>query len=150
MNEYMKKLFNEHDKETFMNHVTNELNLLGVMDADVTKSMVQTLDKVFDIAGGDPQRMKLMLDLMYRLIQYYPISPIYEHELKEVYGEVVHPRYPYIQKVDFNQYVDTRAVGFINKYGHKFYGTDKGFTSVAPVEFPYYPNEKIVYNPDNE
>lgn len=152
------RLFNQYSEQTpegqvkkqFLDHLNTEFNLIGFTDYEFGKNMAVFLERLFDEVKGDPLKMKQYMDLMYRIIDKNPLSPLLEEELVEVeYHDGVkvikHPRYEWIEKNTDGTYSDVHGIAFINLDGLKWYGVNGEYISRIPITFPYYPKEKIVY-----
>ena len=128
----------------FDEYAKQELSKIGLENTELERSIILLLQTSISLYN-DPLLVKNVLNMIERITERKPLSPLLEEELLEdVNGNIYHPRYDHIQKVD-NYYVDNRAVGFINNKGQKWYGTNGVWRSSKQITFPYYPEEQIIF-----
>lgn len=139
-------------KEYLQEYAERELKLIGFMESEFGSVCLNFLDKCADIVGNDPESMKQICEILPRLIDRKPLSPITETDFEvETYAEgdrtveiLRCTRYPHLYKMD-GKYYDDRAVAF--KFKNSIdsdimfsYG-DNG--SKREIDLPYYPSITI-------
>ena len=140
-------------KQHLRKYAERELELTGFMQSDFGPTCLEFLDKCADVAGNDPQSMKRICEILLRLIDRRPLSPITEKDFEaetHVEGdrtiEILRcTRYPYLYKQD-GKYWDDRAVAFQqadSAPGDRTYLYQSGNSSKQQVELPYFPVERI-------
>jgi hypothetical protein len=128
--------YNEYAKQ--------ELGKIGFTDTEIERSILMLLQSISSL-HNEPSVIKGFLHMIERIVEKKPLSPLLEEELLEDdNGNIYHPRYNHIQKID-NYYVDTRAIAFINNKGHKWYGANGIWRSSKQITFPYYPEEQVIF-----
>jgi hypothetical protein len=125
-------------------YAKQELSKIGFGETDLERSIIMLLQSICSM-HKDPSVIKGFLNMIERIVEKKPLSPLLEEELLEDdNGNTYHPRYDHIQKID-NYYVDTRAIGFVNNKGEKWYGANGVWRSSKQITFPYYPEEQIIF-----
>ncbi len=133
-------------KQNFLSKCKEELIKTNLIKLESSSTILTLLDQIWDDCNGNPIAINSMLNNIIRLSNGLPLSEINEEELiHNEDGSVTHPRYEYIQKLPNGTYIDQRAIAFLEPNGNKWYGTNGKFRSGQVINFPYYPNEKIVY-----
>jgi hypothetical protein len=93
--------YNEYAKQ--------ELGKIGFTDTEIERSILMLLQSISSL-HNEPSVIKGFLHMIERIVEKKPLSPLLEEELLEDdNGNIYHPRYNHIQKID-NYYVDTRAI----------------------------------------
>lgn len=141
--------FKKHLRE----YTERELELIGFMQSEFGAACLEFLDKCADVAGNDPESMKQICEIVPRLIDRRPLSPITEADFEaETYAEgdrtveiLRCTRYPYLYKMD-GKYYDDRAVAFRRANSaetDRMYIYQSGNSSKQEVELPYFPKEEV-------
>lgn len=135
---------------------TQELELSGFLNTDFGKSCLDLLNKCSDFCNEDPHSMKTVLEILPKLIDKMPLSPITEEDefREEDYsnGENKHiikrcVRYPQLYQDMNGKYYDEKAIVFISTVGtdiHKSYLYQKKYNSKKEVTLPYFPQQEEV------
>ena len=140
-------------KEHLKKYAEKELELIGFMQSEFGPACLEFLEKCADVAGNDPESMKRICEIVPRLIDRRPLSPITEADFEtETHVEGDRPieilrctRYPYLYKQD-EKYWDNRAVAFRRADSDetdRMYVYQSGNNSKQEVELPYFPVERI-------
>lgn len=140
-------------KQQLITYSEKELNLIGFMDSEFGAVCLDFLDKCANIAGNDPESMKRICEIIPRLIDRHPLSPITETDFEtETHSEgdrsveiLRCTRYPYLYKMD-GKYYDDRAIAFRRSDSaetDRMYIYQTGNSSKQEVELPYFPKEEI-------
>ena len=127
--------------------------MIGFMDSEFGEECLNFLDKCADISQNDTNTMKELCNLLIRLIDKKPLSPITEDDFEvEIYSEngkdteiLRCTRAPYVYKMD-GKYFDDRAVAF-RRAGDletdKMYLYQTMNSSKQEVTLPYFPTEEV-------
>ena len=140
-------------KQHLRKYAERELELTGFMQSEFGPVCLEFLEKCADIAGSDPENMKRICEILPRLIDRRPLSPITEADFEtetHVEGdrtiEILRcTRYPYLYKQD-GKYYDDRAVAFRRADSaetDRMYIYQSGNSSKQEVTLPYFPVERI-------
>ena len=140
-------------KQYLQEYAERELKLIGFMESEFGSVCLNFLDKCADIVGNDPESMKQICEILPRLIDRKPLSPITETDFEvETHAEgdrtveiLRCTRYPHLYKMD-GKYYDDRAVAFRRSDSDKndrmyIYQSDNN--SKQEVELPYFPSEEV-------
>ena len=140
-------------KEHLKNYATKELELIGFMESEFGNECLNFLDKCADISHNDTNTMKELCNLLIRLVDKKPLSPITEDDFEvETYTEGNKTleisrctRYPYIYKMN-GKYYNDRAVAFRridDAESDRMYIYQTRNSSKQEITLPYFPNEEI-------
>jgi len=140
--------------EKFLKHCEHELELINLKDTDIGKSVLEFCKQMHMVGKGDKFIFDSFVNMVNRLIELKPLSPLQKEEMIEVelsdagkpYKQLRHPRYFFVHhEENVDKYYDDRAIAFISKDGKKLYMSNGEHKSVQEITFPYYPEEKLVY-----
>lgn len=142
---------------SFKNHLKkyakNELEMIGFMDSNFGEECLNFLDKCADISHNDENTMKELCNLLVKLIDRRPLSPITEADFEiETYNEGDNAieilrctRYPYVYKMN-DKYWDDRAIAFRRAgdlESDKMYLYQTTNSSKQEITLPYFPTEEV-------
>jgi hypothetical protein len=144
---------------TFIDHLIkfaeNELKLIGFDQAPVGQTMLEFLKNSAELSNNDSVTMAEMSNMLTKLINRQPISPITEADFKLEYPDQEHSqlnlmrctRYPHVYQSADGKYWDDRAVAFRFANSPE---TDRMFVyrpngSKREITLPYYPDTKVEY-----
>jgi len=141
-------------KEHLRKYAEKELKLIGFMESEFGNVCLEFLDKCADIAGSDPESMKKICEIMPRLIDRRPLSPITEQDFEvetsteennslEIYRCT---RYPYLYRMPDGKYYDDRAIAFRRASSaetDRMYIYQTGNSSKQEIQLPYLPREEV-------
>lgn len=141
-------------KEHLRKYAEKELTLIGFMNSEFGSACLDFLDKCADISGSHPESMKKICEILPRLIDLNPLSPISESDfVPETYekdGQRLEllrcTRYPYLYRMPDGKYYDDRAIAFRRADGSesdRMYVYQSGNSSKQEVTVPYFPREEI-------
>ena len=139
-------------KEHLKKYAEKELELIGFMQSEFGPACLEFLEKCADVAGNDPESMQKICEIIPRLIDCRPLSPITEedfeietHDDKTV--EILRcNRYRYLYRMVDGKYYDDRAVAFYKKSDNesdRMYIYQSNYNSKKEVTLPYFPSEEI-------
>ena len=140
-------------KQHLRKYAERELELIGFMQSEFGPACLDFLEKCADVAGNDLESMKKIFEIVPRLIDRRPLSPITEADFEaETHVEGDHSleilrctRYPYLYKQD-GKYWDDRAVVFSRADSadtDRMYLYQTGYNSKQEVDLPYFPKEEV-------
>ena len=141
-------------KQHLRQYAERELELTGFMDSEFGPACLEFLEKCADVAGLDPESMKRICEIIPRLIDRRPLSPITEADFElETHTEgdrtveiMRCTRYPYLYRMPDGKYYDDRAVAFRradSSESDRMYIYQTGNSSKQEVELPYFPREEV-------
>ena len=148
-------------EKQFVDYLTeyaeNELKIINFNKTNLGSTMIQFLQEAAELASNDPNVMKMMAQMLERLIDMEPISMITENDFveeKRPDGKIMArcTRYPHVYRAPDGKYYDDRAVAFKRKGDPEKtrqyrYGKNG---SRREISLPYYPSEQIIYLDDVE
>lgn len=141
-------------KHHLIKYAERELKLIGFMESDFGPACLDFLETCADIVGSDPETMKQLCNLLPRLIDRRPLSPITKEDFEtETHTEGDRSleiqrctRYPHLYRMPDGRYYDDRAVAFRRADSaetDRMYIYQCGNSSKQEVELPYFPNEDV-------
>jgi hypothetical protein len=138
-------------KKYLKNYAERELELIGLMQSEFGVACLELLDKCADIARSDPESMKRICEILPKLIDCKPISPITEADFKiETHDSNVEilrcTRYPHLYRMPDGKYYDDRAIAYRradSNENDRMYIYQTGNSSKQEVTLPYFPKEEI-------
>ena len=142
-------------KEYLRKYAEHELKIIGFMDSPFGNICLEFLDNCADICGNDIDSMKKICEMLPRLINKEPLSPITEEDFEEEdFSNDIHEykikrctRFPYIYQEPNGKYYNDRARAFVlktNDHTHKLYLYQKNNNSKQEIQLPYFPFEEII------
>jgi hypothetical protein len=143
--------FNQH----LQTYAQKELELIGFMDSPLGSLFLDFLQKCAEVTGNDPLSMQQICELLPRLINRTPLSPITEEDFIDeahVQGNTQHvirrcTRYPHVYQMPDGVYYDDRYRSFRytdSTAGDKMYLYQSSNSSKQAVTMPYWPDEGVV------
>ena len=141
--------FKRHLRE----YAERELELTGFLQTEFGKTCLKFLDDLADVAGEDSESMKTVLEMIPRLIDKKPLSPITQNDFEietHTQGDRTIEierctRYPHLYKKD-GKYWDDRAVAFQREDSNpndRMYVYQSGVSSKREVSLSYFPRETV-------
>jgi len=140
-------------KNYLREYAERELRLIGFMETEFGETCLKFLEDLAEISGDNSDTMKTVLEMIPRLIDKKPLSPITENDFEiETHtrdDRIVEiercTRYPHLYKKD-GKYWDDRAVAFQREDSNpndRMYIYQSGKSSKREVELPYFPRQII-------
>lgn len=141
-------------KQHLRQYAEKELELIGFMQSEFGPACLEFLEKCANVADNDPENMKRICEIIPRLIDRRPLSPITESDFEaETHVESDRTveilrctRYPYLYCMPDGKYYDDRAVAFRRADSaetDRMYIYQSGQNSKQEVELPYYPSNRV-------
>lgn len=139
--------FKQHLRE----YAERELELIGFMETEFGETCLKFLEDLAEISGDNPDTMKTVLEMIPRLIDKKPLSPITENDFEietHTQGDRTIEierctRYPHLYKKD-GKYWDDRAIAFQREDSdQKMYIYQSSLSSKQEIELPYFPQETV-------
>jgi len=132
--------------DSVVEHSTRELELIGFDKSELGEIMLETMKKLHNSIGNQPNAMKTILKMMSDLVDKKPISVITERDFDED-GRC--NRYEYIYRAQDGKYYNDRAVVFKKSYDDQNYqyvyqGQNR---SKQEITLPYVFREDLVLIP---
>ena len=149
-------------EKQFVDYLTeyaeNELKIINFNKTNLGSTMIQFLQESAELASNDRDVMKMMAQMLERLIDMEPISMITENDFVEEErpdGKIMArcTRYPYVYRSPDGKYYNDRAIVFKRKgepSNNKQYIYQGKLSSKQEISLPYYPAEQIIYLDDVE
>jgi len=126
--------------DSVVEHSTRELELIGFDKSELGEIMLETMKKLHNSIGNQPNAMKTILKMMSDLVDKKPISVITEHDFDED-GRC--NRYEYIYRAQDGKYYNDRAVVFKSGLNTQYvYQGQK--RSKKEITLPYVFREDVV------
>jgi hypothetical protein len=138
--------------DEFVAHATKELTLIGFDKIELGQAMEQYLAVVYKTVNGDKIQMLNITNMLTRIINKKPLSPITEDDFElrpafnpveggfEEFKDLRCTRCLSVHK-EGDSYYDDEAITFINKNGDRMFVYQGDTCSRQKVELPYYPQE---------
>jgi hypothetical protein len=138
-------------------HAKREFACSGFNQTKLNDSMIKFLEDAAEFTNNEPENMKKFVNILYLLIDQFPITPITENDfVEEIYKEGNNPpykimrctRYFPLYKTEDGRYWDDRAIAFKYKDdsdSHIFYRYQSKNSSKQQVTLPYYPGQRFEY-----
>ena len=149
-------------EKQFVDYLTeyaeNELKIINFNKTNLGPTMIQFLRESAELASNDRDVMKMMAQMLERLIDMEPISMITENDFVEEErpdGKIMArcTRYPHLYRSPDGKYYNDRAIVFKRKgepNNNKQYIYQGQLSSKQEISLPYYPAEQIIYLDDVE
>ena len=126
--------------DSVVEHSTRELELIGFDKSELGEIMLETMKKLHNSIGNQPNAMKTILKMMSDLVDKKPISVITERDFDED-GRC--NRYEYIYRAQDGKYYNDRAVVFKSGLNTQYvYQGQK--RSKKEITLPYVFREDVV------
>jgi len=142
-------------KDQLIRYAERELGLIGFMNSPLGKVCLDFLETCAEVTNEDADSMKHVCEILPRLIDLRPLSPITEDDFAvEVPTDTDQDakvtrstRYPYLYRTSDGKYYDDRAVVFqeIDSNGNTntVYLYQEVNSSKQEVELPYFPIQQV-------
>lgn len=143
-------------KQHLRKYAERELELIGFMQSEFGPACLEFLEKCADIVGNDAESMKKICEILPKLIDNKPLSPITEKDFElenfsregsESGSETLRcTRYPYLYRMPNGKYYDDRAVAFRefnSSETDRLYLYREHNSSKQEVHLPYLPEQKV-------
>ena len=129
--------------DSVVEHSTRELELIGFDKSELGEIMLETMKKLHNSIGNQPNAMKTILKMMSDLVDKKPISVITERDFDED-GRC--NRYEYIYRAQDGKYYNDRAVVFKSGLNTQYVYQGQN-RSKQEITLPYVFREDLVLIP---
>ena len=126
--------------DSVVEHSTRELELIGFDKSELGEIMLETMKKLHNSIGNQPNAMKTILKMMSDLVDKKPISVITERDFDED-GRCI--RYEYIYRAQDGKYYNDRAVVFKSGLNTQYVYQGRN-RSKQEITLPYVLHEDVV------
>jgi hypothetical protein len=127
----------------------NELKLIGFDNSDLNNPMLEFLQSAQNVCHNNPDTMKQIVNLLSKLIDRMPLSPITENDFElEHQDDTITiyrcTRHPHIYSTGDGKYWNDRAIAFqFEDSNDIMYLYSSKNNSKQEITLPYFPKETI-------